>query len=536
MITSTPSDVNTDKAYAQLERLLAEKVAGNRRPLFNTTADVFALWSTYINSFPVELRQHYNCHTCRDFIQRYGGLVAIEEDGTKRPLLWDIDLPEPFEGVVTAMHRLVWKNKVVGVFRWNERQWGVATTEDVKRGCTWTHLHGVAAFDYHDQLKTPGQQMAECREEYAMLNRGLADYPLEVLQQAVRVLDANALFRAEKSREMATWLFDLHTRRNAVRGEVRQNITWLAVATAPVGFAHFRTTILGTLLDDIKAGLPFEAISQRWRKKVDPLQYQRPQTPPRMGHIATAEKVFAELGLGPALKRRYATIEDIQQFVWRPTPAAPEQPATSGLFGHLLPDTTTVRVLELPPTLITWEKFREKVLPTCLEMEVMVPVSGWFYGLTAASDPDAPPLLQWDGLEGFPRNSLSWYFYSPSSTATQWGLRANIWTPVNGIFLSPHQWHEPEKFQHHKKHAFFIINGAQEQRAQQLALFPETMRNELHAVRAVVEAYSNSASLEGRTTGTANGLAFQEGVDNQRLTVRVRSSGGLAVYTLDRWE
>jgi hypothetical protein len=50
----------------------------------------------------------------------------------------------------------------------------------------------------------------------------------------------------------------------------------------------------------------------------------------------------------------------------------------------------------------------------------------------------------------------------------------------------------------------------------------------------VVEAYSRTLQLEGRTEGNANGIAF--GRERGNLRVRVTARGSITEYTLDRWD
>ena len=65
--------------------------------LFTTGID---LWPIYLDSFadPIE-RQYHNCHACRQFIQRFGTLVAVNsETGVIRSAVWHpgkAPLPHP---------------------------------------------------------------------------------------------------------------------------------------------------------------------------------------------------------------------------------------------------------------------------------------------------------------------------------------------------------------------------------------------------------------------------------------------------------
>lgn len=521
--------VLNDAAYDELELTVRDRSAA-AETLFTTDAAPDALWNAYLLNLPEERRQHYTCHACRSFVQRYGGLVTIDVDGTAVPLLWT-EAEGLFADSVAALAAKVKKAKVTGMFLSSLPVWGTPQTGE------WSHLSGAPARTWKGRVQSAGQAMAGKREDYAILSRGLAEYPVDAVRQAVRVLKADALSRSEKTLGVAEWLLSVHESVSGKRGTKRNNLVWRAVADAPAGYCHVRSTMISTLLDDIVAGLDFAAISARWAEKMHPLRYQRPQAPPKSGTIAQAEKLVAELGIEHSLLRRFATLDDVLDTLW--TPRAPDEgdeARTGGVFDHLRAGRRKPGALELPAVAITWEKFHRTIVPHVLGMEARVPVHGAFYGLVTASDPEAPAIVQWDGLAGRPRNPVSWYFYHGGSPASLWGMTAG-WAPVSAVFLSPHQWQEPEKFAHQGLHVFFALDGCRDTRDAGLALFPEILRSECHGIRSVIEAHSRSQRIEGREASNANGLAFQKQANSEpQITLRVRTRDGLASYTVDRWD
>lgn len=532
--TVVSSSERNDQAYDQLERLVAANIVRIEGPVFTTDVDPDALWAAYLSGIPADRRQHYTCNCCRRFIQQYGGLVTIYAHGYQQSAIWPPSdmVPEFFRKSVAAMERLIAKASVTGVFFSSDATWG-----RVEEG-GWSHLAGRNPMLFHSVVKSADQAMAEKREECRMLSRAAVEFPSHIVKKAVGILTADgALHGREKTLGVAEWLLKLHEQGEAARSvRAARNIIWLAVATAPAGYCHVRSSMIGTLLEDLVAGLPFDAIKRRWDEKMNPLKYMRPIAPPKAGAIVSAERLVEQLGLARALQRRYATLRDLHETQWFPgrvvSPAA-----AAGVFGHLhqRPAATPIN---LPNINITWEKFRRTVLPTAVSMDAMMPSgNASFYGLLTATDPDAPPILQWDGLDGWPRNPVSWYVYGSGSRAESWGLRPGVWAKVTSVFLSPHQWQCPERFKHHRLKAFFSLEGARDQHMAHLCLFPEFLRAELHPVRSVIEAHSRRAKgPTGQATGNVNGISF-ESQHSTPLTVRVRKAdGGTATYTLDRWD
>jgi hypothetical protein len=520
-MSTTVSQTNatrTDDGYAELEELLAIRVQCHQGPLFTTSVDPKVLWGHFLHHLPEDKRQHYNCHACRHFVERFGGLARVEA-GHARSLLWDpVGVPEFFLPAVASVRLLVENAKINGVFVSSARTWGTPTTRDPKKGCTWTHLHGRQnpSRIFSSKAKTDEQEMAEKREEHAMLRRALADYPRQLAREAVRVLRSGTLARSEKALAIAEWFEEAHAKTN--------DELWLAVATAPAGFCHVRSTVISTLLEDLRQGLDFETVSRRWGEKLDPLAYQRPKAAPTEGQISAAEKLVEKLGCVPALERRFATLADVRVKLWSPCPEK-EAPAEGGVFGHLRGKKEQVRKLELPPVKVTWEKFAREVLPKARSLEASLPARGGFYGLTAPVHADAPNLLQWD-------DPVSWYFYKDGSAPHRWGLSGQR-ARVTAVFLAPHQWSEPgRRFTNHRRIAFFALEGARDRFASEagLAIFPENLRSEFHPIRATIEAHSGKGTLAGVEAGDANGIAFQD--QGAALQVRV---DGEASYVIDRW-
>lgn len=527
-----PPPAVPEPGFEAFRRLVAERVAAVRGPLFTTDADPDALWELYLSHLDPGSRRTHDCQTCRAFVGRFGRLVTIDAEGAAASPLWGPeDVPAFFAAATDALRAAVEGARVTGVFLTEADTWGRPEAGG------WPHLAGTAPATYrHDPLRSASQVMAEKREDFAMVSRALAEYPAAVVEQADRVLKAEVLHGAEKARGIAAWFLALHRDVEGRKGPRRTNRVWAAVATAPPGFSHVRSTIIATLLDDLVEGLPFDAVSRRWAEKTHPLQYQRPSAPPTDGAVSQAEAMVALLEVERSLERRFATLDDVQVKLWTPRAAEEEAPAEDGVFAHLRPRQDQHSSLDLPETVITWEKFARTVLPDALSMEVRVPWKGNFYGLVTAVHDDAPPILQWDGLEGQPRNPVSWYLYHGGSDAERWGLRGGRGAPVTAVFLSPHQWHRPGGFPHQRSHVFFAVEGCRDPHMRSLALFPETLQARFRGIRRVIEAHSQSRGLQGAEAGNANGLALQRFGGDQPITVAVRTALGAAAYVIDRWD
>lgn len=522
-------DREYDQYLARLNTSFINAI-GDSEPLFTTDAD--GLFDLYLRSIPDSERQYHNCNACKEFINKYGGLVTIDDLGVITPAVWVTDdAPDVIKRAVYHMWEVVRKAKVTGSFLSSDKVWGKPTTG------VWHHLFIVppTGIIYNGLTLTASQKVAEKREDYKTVSIALGEFGLPALQQVVTLLESDALYRNEKVLGPATWLRDLQgaVTNNKAR---RSNLIWKAVATAPAGFCHPRSSMIGTLLDDIAYGLSFDEVSRRFSAKMHPLRYQRPQAAPAAGAIAAAEKIVAQLGASGSLARRFARPDEVRA-IWIPTPPKVEAPLSGSVFRHLMAkgDRADTALQDIPVPAMTWSKFRDTVLPTAEKIE-------WFASsgpnpiatLVTAINADAPPILQWDTLEH--RNPVSWYFHHGGSLPEQFDLQSRVYHEVTAVTYQPSMWNARPDSDHHGKGVMFVVKGAADKHMNGLALFPETLKSEFHGIRSVIEAHSDTATIEGAGEPMAAGVMLQATNRKWNITLRVTVNGQRMVYKLDRWD
>jgi hypothetical protein len=535
--SSSPDVVGSDGHYLNLiapvqARFSAlTQLSPGRTHLFHT--DSTDLFARYLEALPPERRQRYTCHCCRRFIERYGGLVMVAADGATVPVMWDPAATlEPQASAFRALALAVARAPITGLFLSEDRLWGQPETGP------WRHMAVVppeSCVHRPGAVQSTSQAIAEKAQDHSTLLRALDEFPLELVRNAHTLLTSESLYRSEKCVGVARWLLDLHEQRRATLDErLRDNLTWLAVAGAPPGFCHVRGGMIGTLLEDLAAGLPFADIKARFDAKMNPLQYQRPTAAPSAGNIAQAEQVIARLRSAGALERRFARLADIEP-LWLPTP--PKEAPRTGVFSHIKARTAAPAPVDVPPVTMTWEKFARTVLPTAEQIEYFVPTSNQPYvGMVTAQNPDAPPIVQWDREAR--RNPVTWYFYHNGSTPARWNLPPGAYHPVTAITLQPAMWHDPERYTNQGQKVFFILAGARDtQYISGSGFFPEFLKSEYHPIRATIEAYAKQAVVAGKDEAEACGLGLAKGVAWNNQLFRVTAQGGVRLtYRLDRWD
>jgi hypothetical protein len=505
-----------DQFMADINKRFKKTVSGTT--VFQTAAS--GLWRAFINSFDTEAaKQYHNCNCCRHFIERFGGLVVVDDNGAIKSAVWDLYVtPQHYKKAVENMLDIIEDSEITSPFLSKEGIIGSPMTGE------WSHFYLKLPKDFisSDRLRTPFQITSEKVQDFNTIRCAMIEYRKEIVDQAVSLLEGDNLYRSEKVLGPAKFLQGLlHLKNN----KYKKNLIWKAVAEAPKGFCHPRSSMIGTLLDDLNSGAAFEDVSRRFAAKMKPTLYQRPQAAPTEGNIKRGEDIIKKLGLETALQRRFARVDEIP-FFW--TPKAAHKNKTEGVFGHLKPKHTPENVLNIPRKNITWVKFKDTVLPLATGIEVFISYDKMnFTAITTAAVEDSQPIFQYENEKN--RNSFSSYCWNGGSFPAQFGLDSG-WHKVEGIVNRPEFWgkFQPGNF---KDNPIFILANAHETKTSAgNALFPETLRSDLHAIRSTIEAYSRLAKLSGEEE-SACGITIGDSV---RLNVRVTSPGQVAEYTIDR--
>ncbi len=523
--TITHKQTDIDHGYDNYVSRMSKRVEKITSPLFTT--DAAGLFDLYLSSLPTTDRQHYTCNTCKHFFERFGGLVTINADGTLESLMWEEQEASAFYASAAERLRVAVENaKVTGVYLSKESMYGTPATGGPVR---WTH-YAVKVDSkrvYKARTKDAGEAMAEKREEFKMVSRALSELTVDQIETAVTLLSAGGLANAVAVLGRAEWLLSLKRLVNKKKSHQANHI-WAAIAVAPVGFAHIRSSMLGTLLDDIKSGTDLETLKRSFAAKMAPTAYQRPQAAPTIGTIKQAEDMVRKLGIETALERRFARFDEIAiNTLWQPK--ATRSAAMEGVFGHLRAPKAAPSQKTTGIEKITWASFSKKIMPLASEMHVLVPYgTANFIALVTATHEDAAPILKWDTEDE--RNPVSWYLYSGGSAASQWGLSGGAYVQVKGICDLPCHWNGKQT-PGLPEGRVFLLEGAQDKNADGLGLFPQILKSELHGVRAVIEAHSNSGAKTGRSDASACGI------DIIGTTVRVTLAGGVVSdFIIDRME
>jgi len=124
---------------------------------------------------------------------------------------------------------------------------------------------------------------------------------------------------------------------------------------------------------------------------------------------------------------------------------------------------------------------------------------------------------------------------APQPGPNRWNVAPGAWVAVTGVVASPNLWGERPLTQH-GRHTFFLLADCRDTTdSLGRGFFAETLRSELHSIRATLESYNRSAKIAGADEAEACGL----GMTDQKpwdLHLRVTTANAVATYLIDRWD
>jgi len=479
------------------------EVVKSQQPLFHT--DVPNLYDIFLQNLSTDLRPHYACRCCRRFVERYGNVVTVQ-NGKLQSALWQGTMPAAFITAVAAMRQVVEAATISGVVVSGADTFGTPFSLAAEYGTAfWTHMavEWPVARRFNSPLKTADAHAAALKEERKMLERGLSEFTVDQLNTALTLFTSGTLTRPEKGQPLVQWVLDQHAALSKLKGTAREHALWQIAVTAPAGFCHIRSGVVGTLLEDIVAGYDVKTIAKRWAEKLDPTQYMRAQVAPAAGQLKRAESVIDKMAAAGSLARRYAQDSDVTEAFWTPR----EAPIASRgvVFGHITAKKKPqAAALDLPEVRMTWDKFQRTALEGALSIEYQVPhTSVQFGALVTAANAEAPPILQWD--DAAKRNPVS--VYSAQSEPSNWGLQPGSFVTVSMITPMPYHWNGATT-PNQKQGVLLALDGCSDRNRRTGGGFlPEFLRSDLREIRSALDAYAKQATVQ-QVEGPICGLAL----------------------------
>jgi len=403
-------------SFARLVAGAFQRIVKSGDPVFVSSVAGDDLYDTYIKSFPegtnpifVKETEH-SCSTCKGFIRRAGGTVAVNEAGHVSTV-WDdaaAKAPHPYNVVAGALRDMVQANPIADLFRVSSKEasFGAPQSRSQDRTTlkvtTWNHLH-TGEIPSQFRVASPGEVCGAYRTSVEVFQRGLTELTPGALDTVMELITSNALYRGEEQKG-AVAKFQKAQKAYLKLGEKeRHTFAW---ARAQDSAARFRNTAIGTLVVDLSEGVDLERAVRSFESKVAPGNYKRPTALVTPGMVATAMKTIKELDLESALERRLATLADIsvRDVLWVSGDAKPlMRGGIEGLLMAHVQSTNTANVDVGRAEDITLEELQTRILPTATGLELLFDNGhvGNLMVITAPVNSEPKSLFRWSNDFGW---------------------------------------------------------------------------------------------------------------------------------------
>lgn len=378
--------------------------------LYTVGFDGDQVYSNYLKAFPegtneiYRERTEHDCSCCKNFIRNIGNVVSIVDGALVS--VWDAPgLEFPYSGVAATLSNLIKLFPVMGLFRATEPTYGAESSKEIKEGSvrTWNHFHAAIAAKHYvgkNASISAASAIGNFATTVGVFKRGLDEFKPEHFSTVIDLIDSNAIYRGAEHRASVVEFMAVQAKYLAL-GSGRKNLFLWENAGSPV--ARFRNTVIGTLLQDLAAGDDIERAVKAFETKVAPQNYKRPTALITEGMKKQALATIAELGLEPALSRRFARLSDVSvnNVLW--VNGAVQGKMKDGIEGLL--DSAIVKAPAKTDGAmdIGIDQFMATVLPQATDLQILVRNNqqGNFMSLTAPVHSDVPQLFKWSNNFGW---------------------------------------------------------------------------------------------------------------------------------------
>ena len=289
--------------------------------VFVTGVDPDALFEEFLKAFPegtnllYKKKTEHDCSCCKQFIRHVGRAVTVDAAGVIRTI-WDEaakTAPYPYNVVAQRLCKEVLAYDIVDLYRVSSKEgsFGAVQTRslnaDTGKAMTWDHFH-TGPIPRHLQAASPDQVRGDYRTTVQVFERGLVELLPSAVETVISLVEANNLYRGE---EHKTALLEFQKAQQAYLAKGSRGRALFTWTNAQGPAARFRNTVIGTLVQDISEGRDVEHAVQSFESKVAPQNYKRTTAVITPGMVKKAMETIEQLGLEPALERRFAVIGDV---------------------------------------------------------------------------------------------------------------------------------------------------------------------------------------------------------------------------------
>lgn len=286
-----------------------QRLKNSNHHLYKVELSKGELNQIYLNSYPVETRQSFNCNSCRSFLNNYGALVVIENN--KLVSIWRglKDLNEEYSIVANNLADYVEAqdaNKVKPFYT------SETTLGTIRQG-SWSHFYALNLNSVQNKQIAQELKSTTCGSFYSF-NSFLKTVSLENVNTTLDLINHNNLYRGEQHKNVLLRLQKILTKLNTIKSAREKTLyIWDRVSEEHTSVTNIKNTSIGRFLSFLGKGDSIEQAKAKYDAMVNRSNYRVASTDNITENILTqAKNVIDKYKLSEELEsRRLATPNDL---------------------------------------------------------------------------------------------------------------------------------------------------------------------------------------------------------------------------------
>lgn len=424
----------------QIQAQFDKMCASNK--LFRVKISGDEIWELYLNSFSSEFdpifrdpsSSTHNCNHCRNFIRRYGNIVAIIDN--KIVSMFDVEADEEYSASMQAMNSKIVSSQVEEVFfeTFNElnslpyesckkdnnvfrlgieKNSKIYTKEEVEKYgkvvegkvYSFNHFHlNVPSIFVDKSGKSVESIMGSFRDAKNVFQRAMETISLDTLELVRDLINQGSLLDGPTHIHKVEAMIKFKRQYDDLKSSEKDNWCW--VTSYNNNYAKFKNELVGVLCTELAEGKELNEACIAWNKRVDPANYMKTTAPITKKQIEEAKRFVEENGYVESFDRRSATLDDIKAAEILHLSSNDGKIKSVSIFDNIKPTSTRHKRSEFKEVEeVSIEKFMKDILPSCTSVEAFLSNSneGDLVTLTTAKNKDSKPIFKWG-------NNFSWTY------------------------------------------------------------------------------------------------------------------------------
>jgi len=412
--------------------------------LFRSEVTGQKVWDVYLQAFNPEDNPIFrdpnstvhNCNFCKNFVRRYGNIVAIGDDNEIMSI-WGVDAPEEYKNSANTLNNLIANSKIVEVFfeTYNELNslpyeknctktqatFKLGVEKNTKRytkeeaemfgvvkpneEITFDHFNLSISKQFVDQTGSSVESIiGNYRDSKNVFQRGMEEISLDTLILVKDLINQESLLDGKTHLFKVEKMITFKTEYESKSQKEKDNYCW--VASYNNQLAKFRNELIGVLCSELSEGKELNEACKSWNKRVDPINYMKTTTPITKKQIEEAKLFVEENGFVESFDRRFATIDDIKASEILHVNMGDGSIKNVSIFDNVKSTSTRHKRSEFDGIdEVTIDKFMSDILPNCTSVEAFLlsKHEGNLVSLTTSNKSESKPIFKWN-------NNYSWTF------------------------------------------------------------------------------------------------------------------------------